>query len=162
MKSITMKKNYKIYLLLAIATSITSIAKSQTYSAKVSRDSVGILAARIEALKASVKVQELKIKESEEETEVEKLRIKLLEANDIAKKSATQNSDNSGKIKTGNVDIKASTKLAKQAKNDMESAQKALERYNKQINKVEDVRTEIQKEEQKLTYKKPLVSYKYN
>ena len=36
-----------------------------------------------------MKVQELKLKEAEEEADVEKLRVKLLEANDNAKESTS-------------------------------------------------------------------------
>jgi len=133
---------------------------SQTYNPKVSKDSLGILNARMEALKSSIKVLELKIKESEEEADVEKLRLKLLEANGNAKASSERNSGNinsNGAV----VDPKAVEKLSKKAKSDDEDAKKALERYNKQIAKVEDIRTQIQGEERKLTYKKPLIVYTY-
>lgn len=138
-----------------------NMANAQTYTPKVSKDSLGILAARLDALKASAKVQELKIKEAQEEEEVEKLRIKLLEANGNAKASASQNNDVSEKLKTVNVDAKTLEKAAKKAKNDTADAQKALERFNKQIQKVEDIRTQIQGEERKLTYKKPFIIYDY-
>lgn len=156
-----MKKNIKICLSIAVAVLFSISAKAQTYTPKVSKDSVGMLNARLEALKASAKVQELKIKESEEEDEVEKLRIKLLEANANAKNSAAQNSNLSEKLKSAGVDSKAIEKAAKKAKNDTADAQRALERYNKQIQKVEDIRTQIQGEERKLTYKKPLLVYDY-
>lgn len=146
---------------MAPAILFTLTTKAQTYTPKVSKDSLGILNARLEALKVSAKVQELKIKESEEEDEVEKLRIKLLEANANAKNSATLNSNLSEKLKSAAVDSKAIEKAAKKAKNDTADAQRALERYNKQIQKVENIRTQIQEEERKLTYKKPLIVYDY-
>ncbi|RZL40439.1 MAG: hypothetical protein EOP00_26660, partial [Pedobacter sp.] len=86
-----MKFQLKIYFIIAVATICTTAVKAQTYSPKVSKDSTAVLKARLESLKASAKVQELKIKEAEEEEEVEKLRIKLLEANGNAKASASQN-----------------------------------------------------------------------
>jgi len=104
-----------------------------------------------------MKVQELKLKEAEEEADVEKLRVKLLEANDNAKESTSQNS--SEQAKSG--DAKAMEKLAKKAKNDTADAAKALERYNKQIEKVEQLRTEIRAEERKLLYKKPFIVFQY-
>ena len=52
-------------------------------------------------------------------------------------------------------------KLAKKAKNDTADAAKALERYNKQIEKVEQLRTEIRAEERKLLYKKPFIVFQY-
>jgi hypothetical protein len=51
-----------------------------------------VLTGRQESLKASIKVQDLKLKEAEYEAEVEKLRVKLLEANGNTKESAAQNS----------------------------------------------------------------------
>ena len=156
-----MKQNNKIYLCLTIVLLFTLGVNAQTYAPKVSKDSLGILNARLAALKTSIKVQELKIKESEEEDEVEKLRIKLLEANGNAKNSAEQNSNLSEKLKSATVDSKAIEKTAKKAKNDTADAQKALERYNKQIQKVEEIRIQIQEEERKLTYKKPLIIYDY-
>ena len=146
---------------MAIVILLTLSVKSQTYTPKVSKDSLSILNVRLDVLKASAKVQELKIKESEEEDEVEKLRVKLLEANANAKNSATQNSNLSEKLKSASVDSKTIEKAAKKAKNDTADAQRALERYNKQIQKVEDIRTQIQGEERKLTYKKPLIVYDY-
>jgi septal ring factor EnvC (AmiA/AmiB activator) len=84
-----------------------------------------------------------------------------LEANANAKSSAAQNSSLSEKLKTADIDSKTMEKAAKRTKNDTADAQKALERYNKQIQKVEDIRTQIQGEERKLTYKKPLIVYDY-
>jgi chromosome segregation ATPase len=156
-----MKASIKIFVVMALAIIFSSTVKAQTYTPKVSKDSLGKLNARLEALKASAKVQELKMRESEEEYEVEKLRIKLLEANANAKNSAADNSNLSEKLKSSSVDAKTMEKAAKKAKSDTENAQKALERYNKQIAKVEDIRTQIIGEERKLTYKKPLIVYDY-
>lgn len=156
-----MRKNY-VVLVITITLLYSLTAKAQNYSAKVSRDSVGILNARMDALKASIKVQELKLKEFEEEVAVEKLRLKLLEANGNAKESAIQHNDLTEKLKSGGVDAKTSEKVAKKAKNDMLDAQKALERFNKQIEKVESVRNEIKTEERKLLYKKPVILYNYD
>lgn len=146
---------------MAVAISFSLSTKAQTYTPKVSKDSVGILNARLEALKVSAKLQELKIKEAEEEGEVENLRIKLLEANADAKKSAMQNSNLSEKLKSATIDSKTIGKAAKKAKSDTADAQRALERYNKQIKRVEDIRIQIQDAERKLTYKKPFIVYDY-
>lgn len=136
----------------------TTLANAQTFTPNVSKDSVGVLTARQESLKASMKVQDLKIKEAEYEAEVEKLRLKLLEANGNAKESAVQN----GGTKANSGDAKAMEKLAKKAKNDADDAKKALTRYQKQIEKVDELRNEIKAEERKLTYKKPVIIYNYN
>ncbi|RZL13762.1 MAG: hypothetical protein EOO96_31500 [Pedobacter sp.] len=135
---------------------------AQTYTAKVSKDSLGILTNRVEILKASIKLLELKIDESKEEADVEKLGLKLLEANGNAKASAEQTNNHSSKTAAGSsIDVKAMQKLSKKAKSDADDAEKALERFNKQISKVENIRTEIQSEERKLGYKKPVIVYTY-
>ena len=150
-----------IYLFLAPFALGLSVAKAQTYTAKVSKDSVGILTNRLEALKISQKIQELKIEEAKEEAEVEKLRLKLLDANDRAKESAAKSSSNIAGTGTSNVNIKETEKLAKKAKSDMLDSQKALERFNKQISAVEKVRSQIQAEERKAGYKKPTIVFTY-
>lgn len=143
----------RVFLTALVLVSGATLVNAQSYIPKVSKDSLGVLVARQEALKASMKVQELKLKEAD----VEKLRVKLLEANDNAKESTSQNS--SEQAKSG--DAKAMEKLAKKAKNDTEDAKKTLERYNKQIEKVEDLRNEIRTEERKLGYKKPFIIFQY-
>lgn len=147
-----------LLLMVAIALSGAKLANAQTFTPNVSKDSVGVLTARQESLKASMKVQELKLKEAEYEAEVEKLRIKLLEANGNAKESSAQNSSEQNKP----ADAKAVDKLAKKAKNDATDAKKALERYQKQIERVDELRNEIRAEERKLTYKKPFIIFSYN
>ncbi|SOD18064.1 hypothetical protein [Pedobacter xixiisoli] len=150
-----------IYLSIVAAGLGISTASAQVYVAKVSKDSVGVLTGRLEALKISQKIQELKIDEAKEEAEVEKLRVKLLEANDKAKESAAKSSGHISKTGSSDINIKETEKLAKKAKNDMEDSQKALDRFNKQIRAVEKVRAEIQTEERKAGYKKPLLSFNY-
>lgn len=154
-----MMKKY-IFLFFVIVATIPAMA--QTYNPRVSRDSVGILKGKVDMLKSSIKILELKIKESEEEAEVEKLRLKLLEANGDAKSSYAKNSnqaDNTGS--RSSIDLKAMEKLSKKAKSDADDAHKALERFNKQIDKVEDIRSQIETEERKLNYKKPQIVYDY-
>lgn len=153
----------KKYIYLSIATAVlgVSTASAQVYNAKVSKDSVGVLTGRLEALKISQKIQELKIDEAKEEAEVEKLRVKLLEANDKAKESAAKSSGHVSKTGSTDINVKETEKLAKKAKNDMEDSQKALDRFNKQIRAVEKVRTEIQTEERKAGYKKPTVIFNH-
>jgi hypothetical protein len=151
-----MKINITV-ILIVISISAFSV-KAQEFNPKVSRDSVGILSAQIEALKASQKVQELKLKEFDEQQEVEKLRVKLMLANDIAKASTLKSTEIAEKLK-GTTDIKTQERAAKQAKTDTEDAQKVSERFKKQIEKVELLRGQIQMEERKLTYKKPIVLF---
>jgi len=147
------------YLLVAFGLLFATAIQAQTYTPNVSKDSLTVLKDRVAMLKASLKIHELKIKESEEETDVEKLRIKLLAANTSAKESATKNNELSKKLSTGTLDAKAIEKIAKKAKSDMSSAQKALESYNKQIKRVETIRSDIRIEEGKLNTKKPLLVF---
>jgi hypothetical protein len=151
------KRGFLICCLLLVV----ALVNAQTYTPKVSKDSIGVLTARLEALKASLKVQELKIKEAEEELDVEKLRLKLLEAKDMAKSSAAQDEETTVKLNSGKIDAKSADKIFKKAKSDKANAEKALDRFNRQIEKVEDIRTQIQGEERKLVYKKPLIIYDY-
>ena len=156
-----MQTKMKYLILIAFGLFVGNSVNAQNYTPKVSKDSLGILNGRLDALKTSLKVQELKIKEAEEEVDVEKLRIKLLEANDVAKQSALQNTEVAEKIKSGTLDAKGAEKLSKKVKSDSADAAKALERFNKQIAKVDDIRNQILTEERKLTYKKPLIIYNY-
>ena len=152
----------KKVILSVIVVMATAPLMAQTYTPRVSKDSVGILKNRIDVLKASINLQELKIKESEEEADVEKLRIKLLEANGNAKSSSEKSNKIGNRTEAGaSIDLKEMAKLAKSAKNDAEDAQRALDRFNKQINKVEDIRKDIEKEERKLGYKKPIIVFDY-
>ncbi|GGI22271.1 hypothetical protein [Pedobacter mendelii] len=153
-----MKKIFIIFFFTVAAAPVIA----QTYMSRVSKDSVSILSTRVEVLKAGIKLLELKINEAKEEEEVEKLRLKLLEANGYAKSSAEQVSNSNNKTISGSsIDLKAMEKLSKKAKISSDDAQKALDRFNKQISRVEDIRTEIQGEERKLGYKKPKIVYDY-
>ncbi|MES2416795.1 MAG: hypothetical protein V4541_01340 [Bacteroidota bacterium] len=154
-----MKKHFT-YLLMATAVLCSGIVNAQTYTANVSKDSLKVLNARLSVLKANIKLMDLKIKESEEEAQVEKLGAKLLKANANAKESAIKNSDMAKKIKASTIDAKQVEKIAKNAKDDMIDAQKALDRYHKQIKNVGEIRSEIKAEESKLEGKKPLIIYK--
>lgn len=155
-----MKKNF-FYLLLAFAVLNVSKVKAQVYVAKVSKDSLNILTERLVALKASQKIQELKIEEAKEEVEVEKLRVKLLDANDKAKDATGKSHRTTQKLDGGAIEVKEMDKLAKKAKGAMEDSKKALDRYNKQIGVVEKLRLEIQTEERKAGYKKPNIVFGY-
>lgn len=145
---------YFIFILNGI---IIGMANAQSYSPNVSKDSLGVLKERVTMLKAYLKLNELKIKESEEEADVEKLRIKLIAANAKAKESAAKNNDIGKKITAA--DAKEIEKVAKAAKSDMNDAQKALDSYNKQIKKVESIRSDIRIEEGKLNGRKPQINF---
>jgi len=147
------------FLIGGFALLFGTTVRAQSYMPNVSKDSLNVLKDRVTILKASLKIQELKIKESEEEGDVERLRIKLLAANANSKESASKNSELSKKLSSGTLDAKAIEKIARKAKDDMASAQKALDSYNKQIKRVEDIRSDIRVEEEKLKGMKPYLSF---
>jgi len=151
-------KNKSVCLGALLMISFSTVVKAQSYTPNVSKDSLNVLKERVTMLKAHLKLNELKIKESEEESDVEKLRVRLIAANARAKESAAKNSDIGKKI-AGTADAKTIEKIAKTAKNDMNDAQKALEAYNKQLKKVESIRSDIRIEEGKLNGRKPQVLF---
>lgn len=154
--------NCKITLALsALFLCGVSQLKAQTYTPKISKDSLTTLNASLGVLKATQKLYELKIEEAKQELEVEKLRVKLLAANDDAKDSAAKSSKHVEKMGTANVNVSAAAKIAKKAKSDMEAAHKALEKYNKQIKEVDKIRDQIIKEESKLKNNKPTLKFVY-
>lgn len=154
------KSNLLLIVLLSVA---STPVLAQTYSAKVEKDSLNILNGQITQLKSKLKVLELKVQESKEEAEVEKLRVKLLKANESAKKSSeNKNKSTKSNASAGSdIDLKAMEKINKKAQSDHEDAQKALDRFNKQVKKVETLRTQIGTEERKLDGKKPDIIFKY-
>ncbi|WP_354359394.1 hypothetical protein [Pedobacter sp. UYP30] len=147
-----------IFAVVAIFACIS--VSAQTYTPKVSKDSLKIINTKIDVLKQNIRVLELKVKEADEEANVEKLRIKLLEANGDAKASLEKREENTDRSSSSNDQDKVN-KLAKDAQRDSKDAQRALDHYDKQIKKVEDFRAEITSEERKLTYKKPIIVYDY-
>ncbi|WP_231459106.1 MULTISPECIES: hypothetical protein [unclassified Pedobacter] len=153
----------KKFLFLVLLVSCYKVSLSQTYKANVSQDSVKNLNNRIELLKANIKILELKVKESEEEEEVEKLRLKLLEANGKAKASAEETHSYSDKtVSSSTIDMKSMDKMSKKVKGDAIEARKALERFNKQVEKVVEIRSQIQTEERKVGYRKPTIVFSYD
>lgn len=139
----------------------TTFLKAQSYTPNVSKDSLAVLNDRVAMLRAHLKLNELKIKESETERNIEKLRVKLISANAKAKESAAK-SNNIVKRIAGSADAKEVEKIAKAAKADMEQSQKALDAYNKQIRRVESIKSEISVEEQKILAKKPRITFGVN
>jgi len=152
----------KKFLLVLFSIVSSSVAMAQTYKANVSKDSVNILNTRIDLLKTNIKILELKVKESQEEDAVEKLRLKVLEANGKAKASAEETNTYSSKTVSGSsIDMKSMDKMSKKVKGDAIEARKALDRFNKQVGKVEDIRSQIKTEERKVGYRKPAVIFSY-
>lgn len=46
-------------------------------------------------------------------------------------------------------------------KGDVIEARKALQRFNKQVSKVEDIRSQIKAEERKISYRKSAITFSY-
>jgi len=147
-------KKYYFFTGFALFLFLSPAVRAQSYTPNVSKDSLNVLKQRESMLKAHLKLNDLKIKESDEEAEVEKLRLKLIGANARAKESAAKNNDIGKKI-GASATAKEIEKIAKEAKNDMNDAQKALEAYNKQLKRVDDIRSNIRVEEEKLQALQP-------
>lgn len=153
----------KRFLLITLLVITCKITMAQTYKANVSQDSIKMLNTKIELLKTNKKIFELKVKESEEESEIEKLRLKLLEANVKAKASAQETNTYSSKTVSGStIDMKSMDKMSMKVKGDVIEARKALQRFNKQVSKVEDIRSQIKAEERKISYRKSAITFSYD
>jgi hypothetical protein len=134
---------------------------AQDYKARVSKDSVTILSARVEVLKSAVKLNQLKLSEAEQEADIEKQKLKILDLTSTEKESSKEYARLSEALKEGKeTDIKKIEKISKKASNNAKDVKNALDRLKKQIDKVEETRTEIQTEEGKLANRSPLIIYK--
>jgi hypothetical protein len=153
-----MKNIFKYILVFISIVSISVIAKAQSFEPQISKDSLTVLKNNQLILKASLKIHELKIQEANEEEEAGKLLSKLLVANNVAKESAIYNSKITEGLK-GAQDIKAVEKAAKKVKSDTADAQKALERFNKQLKKIDDLKSEIRNEERRILEVKPKIIF---
>lgn len=135
---------------------------AQNYNARVSKDSVAILNARIEVLKNAVKLNQLKLSEAEQEADIEKQKLKVLDLTSSEKEAAKESARLSEALKEGKeTDVKKIEKISKKASNSTKNVKNAVERLKKQIDKVEETRTEIQTEERKLANRSPQLIYKY-
>ena len=150
-------KNLVVFVIVTLCCTTVS---AQTFNPRVSKDSLKILTTKMEILKLNIKVLELKVKEAEAETDVEKLRINLLESKGDAAASLEkreENTDRSSRLE----DQTKVKKLAKNAERDAKDAKKALDRFDKQKGKIDEIRAEIIAEVRKLTYKKPIIIFDY-
>lgn len=142
---------------------IASAVSAQNYNAKISRDSLSVLQARMEVLKGAIKLNELKISEAELEADIEKQKLKVVDLNGSEKAAAEESSRLSDALKTGKeTDIKKVEKMSKKATNSAKDVKNALEKLRKQIDRVEELRTEIQTEERKMGNRTPLIIYVKN
>ena len=154
-----MLKLFISVLLCLIASSVSA----QNYNARISRDSLSVLQARMEVLKGAIKLHELKISEAELEADIEKQKLKVVDLNGSEKAAAEESSRLSDALKTGKeTDIKKVEKMAKKATNSAKDVKNALEKLRRQIDKIEELRSEIQTEERKLANRNPLVIYVKN
>lgn len=135
-------------------------ASGQDYVAKVSRDSVAVLTSRIDVLKSAVKLNELKLSEASQEADIEKQKIRIIELRGSEKTSADESDRLSDALKKGTeTDVKKVERMSRKANSKAKSLNNAIDKLQKQIDKVEDTRTLIETEERKLANRSPLIIY---
>lgn len=138
-------------------------ATAQKYTPKVSRDSIAILTSRTEVLKSAIKVNDLKLAEGSQESDIEKLELKIVELRSLDKASSDESLRLSESLQTGNeTDLKKVDRAARKAASNAKSLKNALEKLNKQIDKAEDIKNQIQTEERKLSYRDLLIIFMKN
>lgn len=142
---------------------MASAVSAQNYNARISRDSMAVLQARMDVLKSAIKLNELKLSEAELETDIEKQKLKVVDLNGSEKAASEESSRLSDALKTGKeTDIKKVEKMSKKATNSAKDVKNGLEKLRRQIDKIEELRTEIQTEERKLSNRNPLIIYVKN
>ena len=136
---------------------------AQDYVSKVSRDSVAVLTARIEILKSSIKLNELKLSEASQENDIQKQKLKIIELKGSGKDFDKESKRLSDALENGTeTDVKKVEKMSKKATSSAKSLSNAVNKLSRQIEKVEEIRSEIQKEERKLANKSPIIIYTEN
>ena len=152
-------KTYKT--LLTVILSIVAISGSaQSYVSKVSTDSVAVLTARVEVLKSAAKLNELKLSEAEQEADIRKQELKIADLISAEKASAEESSRLAEAFKEGReTNVKKVEKMSRKAAGSSKDVKNAQEKLQKQLDKVEDTRTEIQTEERKLANREPVIIF---
>ncbi|HUH33718.1 MAG TPA: hypothetical protein VLZ28_07170 [Daejeonella sp.] len=144
--------------LLFCAVTVSGFA--QSYVSKVSRDSVAVLTARVEVLKSAAKLNELKLAEAEQEADIRKQELKIADLISIEKATAEESSRLSEAFKEGKeTNVKKVEKMSRKAAGSSKDVKNAQEKLQKQLNKVEETRTEIQTEERKLANREPIIIF---
>ena len=133
---------------------------AQDYTSKVSRDSVAVLNSRIDILKSCIRLIELKLSEASQEADIQKQKLKIIDLKGSEKDAVKESKRLSEALESGTeIDIKKAEKMSKRATSSAKNLSKAVDKLRRQIDKVEDIRTEIQTEERKLTSKSPNIIY---
>ena len=153
-------KIMKAFLTLLFCTGVLTVS-AQNYVSRVSPDSVSILKSRVDALKSAIKLNQLKLNEADHEADIEKQKAKIIELNGSEKAAAKESSRMSDALQAGTeTDLKKVEKLSKKATSSAKDLKNALDKLRKQIDNVEQIRTEIQDEERKLANHSPSIIYK--
>ena len=133
---------------------------AQDYTSKVSRDSVAVLNSRIDILKSAIRLNELKLSEASQEADIQKQKLKIIDLRGSEKDALKESKRLSEALESGTeVDIKKAEKMSKRATASAKNLSKAVDKLRRQIDKVEDIRTQIQTEERKLTSRSPNIIY---
>jgi len=153
-----------IKLLSALLFCLSTLAVSaQNYTPKVSRDSVAALKLRLDILKTSVKLHELMLAEAEQEADIEKQEAKVRELKGLEKTTSEESSKLSDAVKDGKEsDVKKADKMSRKAANTSKSLDNAVERLQKQMDRVEETRGKIRTEENKLAARTLLIRFAEN
>ena len=133
---------------------------AQDYTSKVSRDSVAVLNSRIDILKSAIRLNELKLSEASQEADIQKQKLKIIDLRGSEKDALKESKRLSEALESGTeTDIKKAEKMSKRATSSAKNLSNAVDKLRKQIDKVEDIRTQIQTEERKLTSRSPNITY---
>lgn len=155
-------KMFKSLTTLLFCLSVLSVS-AQNYTPKVSRDSVAAIKLRLDILKTSLKLHELKLAEAEQEADIEKQELKIRELKGLEKSTAEESSRLSEAAKDGKEpDTKKAEKMSRKAANTSKSLDNATDRLQKQIDKVEETRGKIRTEEAKLAGRNLVIEFLEN
>ena len=152
-------KTFK-FLFTLILCMVAISGSAQSYISKVSTDSVAVLTARVEVLKSAAKLNELKLSEAEQEADIRKQELKIADLTSTEKATAEESSRLSEAFKEGReTNVKKVEKMSRKAAGSSKDVKNAQERLQKQLDKVEETRTEIQTEERKLANREPVIIF---
>jgi chromosome segregation ATPase len=153
----------KSLLLLCFLILFSGISSSfaQNYIAKVSRDSAATLSSRIEVLNSAIKLNQLKLSEADQESDIEKQKLRIIDLRGSEKEAVKESSRLAEALKEGKeTDMKKIEKISRKATAAAKDLKTALDKLQKQIDRVEETRTRIQTEERKLANREHSIIFK--
>lgn len=150
---------FKFLITISLCTTALSVS-AQSYVSKVSSDSVAVLTARVDVLKSAAKLNELKLSEAEQEADIRKQELKIADLISTEKAANEESSRLAEALKEGKeTNVKKVEKMARKAAGSSKAVKNAQEKLQKQLDKVEETRTQIQTEERKLANREPVLIF---